>query len=176
MMNQPQYNPLAPEIGPTADQMLQAYRDRAAALRGEQAQQNPQSFNPYQPEQSQEDSQGQHVANMEQWLSPVKQDAYDPQTAYTDEKHDNFLANLEDDPAVKEYGDQFHAYLESLLAAVNAGQLDQESALAMGQNYLENVVKPVITKHHKKDSTANSLHRKREPEIPEIVKKVRGVK
>lgn len=175
-MNNQEYNPLAPEIGPTADQMLQSYRDRAAALRGEQQQQNPQSFNPYQPEQPQEDTQGKHVANMEQWLAPVKQDVYDPQTAYTDEKHENFLTNLEKDPAVQEYGDQFHAYLESLLGAVKAGQLDQESALAMGQNYLENVVKPIISKHHKKDSTANNLHRKQEPEIPDIVKRVRGAK
>ncbi|ECO4492902.1 hypothetical protein FYF33_20185 [Salmonella enterica] len=175
MMNQ-QYNPLDPEIGPTADQMLQSYRDRAAALRGEQQQQNPQSFNPYQPENNQEDTQGQHTANMEQWLSPVKQDAYNVQQDYTDEKHDNFLTNLEKDPAVKEYGDQFHAYLESLLGAVQSGQIDQDQAMAMGQNYLENVVKPVITKHHAKDSKANSLHRKQEPEIPDIVKRVRGIK
>lgn len=170
------YNPLAPEIGPTADQMLQAYRDRAAALRGEQAQENPQSYNPYQPEESKEDTQGQHVANMQQWLSPVKMDAYDVQSQYTDEKHDNFLTNLEKDPAVKEYGDQFHAYLESLLQAVNAGQIDQQTAQDMGQNYLDNVVKPIISKHHNKDSKANSLHRKPEPEIPDIVKKIRGVK
>ncbi|EKR4225020.1 hypothetical protein P8G24_004691 [Salmonella enterica] len=169
-----QYNPLAPEIGPTADQMLQAYRDRAAALRGEQAQQNPQSYNPYQPEPNQEDSQGQHTANMEQWLSPVKQDAFDPVASYDDDKHDNFLTNLENDPAVKEYGDQFHAYLESLLAAVQAGQLDPQEAQTMGQDYLDNVVKPIITKHHAKDSRAKSLHRKQEPELPEIVKKVRG--
>ncbi|EIO9044373.1 hypothetical protein LRH73_004144 [Salmonella enterica] len=170
------YNPLAPEIGPDSGQMLQFYRDRAAALRGEQAQQTPQSFNPYQPEQNQEDTQGQHTANMEQWLSPVKQDAFSPQESYTDDKHDNFLTNLEKDPAVKEYGDQFHAYLESLLSAVQAGQLDQQAAIEMGQNYLDNVVKPIITKHHSKDGKANSLHRKQEPEIPEIVKKVRGVK
>lgn len=175
MMNQ-QYNPLDPEIGPTADQMLQSYRDRAAALRGEQQQQNPQSFNPYQPENNQEDTQGQHTANMEQWLSPVKQDAYDIQSAYTDDKHDNFLTNLEKDPAVKEYGEQAEAYMNSLLAAVQAGQIDQQQAQDMAQDYFNNVVKPIITKHHSKDSTANKLHRKQEPEIPEIVKRVRGVK
>ncbi|EIM6622190.1 hypothetical protein LNT71_004079 [Salmonella enterica] len=175
MMNQ-QYNPLDPEIGPTADQMLQSYRDRAAALRGEQQQQNPQSFNPYQPENNQEDTQGQHTANMEQWLSPVKQDVYDNQSAYTDEKHENFLANLEKDPAVKEYGEQAEAYMNSLLAAVQAGQIDQQQAQDMAQDYFNNVVKPIITKHHSKDSKANKLHRKQEPEIPDIVKKVRGVK
>jgi len=175
MMNQ-QYNPLDPEIGPTADQMLQSYRDRAAALRGEQKQENPQSFNPYQPENNQEDTQGQHTANMEQWLSPVKQDVYDIQSAYTDDKHDNFLTNLEKDPAVKEYGEQAEAYMNSLLAAVQAGQIDQQQAQDMAQDYFNNVVKPIITKHHSKDSKANKLHRKQEPEIPEIVKKVRGVK
>ncbi|HGB5300374.1 TPA: hypothetical protein ACIVOM_003615 [Salmonella enterica subsp. enterica serovar Virchow] len=176
MMNQqPQYNPLAPEIGPTADQMLQAYRDRAAALRGEQAQQNPQSFNPYQPEQDQEDTQGKHVANMEQWLSPVKMDNFNVQDHYTEEKHDNFLSNLEKDPAVKEYGEQFHAYLESLLQAVNAGQIDQQQAQEMGQNYLDNVVKPIIDKHHK-GKGGDSFHKKPEPEIPDIVKRVRGIK
>ncbi|EAN5684237.1 hypothetical protein FNU33_22385 [Salmonella enterica] len=175
MMNQ-QYNPLDPEIGPTADQMLQSYRDRAAALRGEQQQQIPQSFNPYQPENNQEDTQGQHTANMEQWLSPVKQDVYDNQSAYTDDKHDNFLTNLEKDPAVKEYGEQAEAYMNSLLAAVQAGQIDQQQAQDMAQDYFNNVVKPIITKHHSKDSKANKLHRKQEPEIPDIVKKVRGVK
>lgn len=176
-MNQLQqgYNPLAPEIGPTADQMLQAYRDKAAALRGEQAQQNPQSFNPYQPEEPQEDTQGKHIANMEQWLAPVKMDAFSASEKYTEEKHDNFLQNLESDPAVKEYGEQFHAYLESLLQAVNAGQIDQQTAQDMGQNYLENVVKPIVTKHHK-ENDSGSFHKKREPEIPDIVKKVRGVK
>ncbi|EJJ2366502.1 hypothetical protein NIR10_004634 [Salmonella enterica] len=167
-----QYNPLAPEIGPTADQMLQAYRDRAAALRGEQAQQNPQSFNPYQPEQNQEDTQGQHTANMEQWLSPVKMDSYNIQQAYTEEKHDNFLSNLEEDPAVKEYGEQFHAYLESLMMNPN---LDDQQRMELGQNYLDNVVKPIITKHHK-ENDSGSFHKKREPEIPEIVKKIRGGK
>ncbi|EGN9856581.1 hypothetical protein IS360_003602 [Salmonella enterica] len=173
---QQQYNPLVPEIGPTGDQMLQSYRDRAAALRGEQQQQMPQSFNPYQPEESKEDTQGQHVANMQQWLSPVKMDAFNVQEQYTEEKHDNFLTNLEKDPAVKEYGDQFHAYLESLLQAVNAGQLDPQSAQDMGQNYIDNVVKPIISKHHKKGEQGESFHKKQEPEIPDIVKKVRGIK
>lgn len=172
MMNQ-QYNPLAPEIGPTADQMLQAYRDRAAALRGEQAQQNPQSYNPYQPEQSQEDTQGQHTANMEQWLSPVKQDVYDAQTSYTDDKHDNFINNLSKCPAVKEYGPGLDAYMQSL---ARDPRLDDQQREEMSQDYFMNVCKPIIDKHLKKDSKANKLHRKQEPEIPEIVKKVRGNK
>ncbi|ELO6840403.1 hypothetical protein R0R95_004640 [Salmonella enterica] len=166
------YNPLAPEIGPTADQMLQAYRDRAAALRGEQAQETPQSFNPYQPEESKEDTQGQHVANMQQWLSPVKMDAFDAQSHYTEEKHDNFLSNLESDPAVKEYGEGFHAYLEYL----QNSNLSDEEKDAMGRNYIENVVKPIISKHHKKGEQGESFHKKREPEIPDIVKRVRGIK
>ncbi|EEH7943831.1 hypothetical protein G3O90_004543 [Salmonella enterica] len=170
------YNPLAPEIGPDGGQMLQFYRDRAAALRGEQAQETPQSFNPYQPEESKEDTQGQHVANMQQWLSPVKMDAFDAQSHYTEEKHDNFLSNLESDPAVKEYGEQFHAYLESLMQAVQAGQIDQQTANDMGQNYIENVIKPIISKHHKKGEQGESFHKKRDPEIPDIVKRVRGIK
>ncbi|EOG8337669.1 hypothetical protein ACLIX5_004467 [Salmonella enterica subsp. enterica serovar Bredeney] len=175
MMNQQQYNPVAPEMGPTSDQMMDYFRNRAAAARGEAQTTTQQTYNPFQAD-TQEDAQGKHTANMEQWLSPVKMDNYNPQQTYTDEKHDNFLTNLEKDPAVKEYGDQFHAYLESLLQAVNAGQLDQDQAMTMGQNYLDNVVKPIITKHHKKDSNAGNLHRKQDVEIPDIVKRVRGIK
>ncbi|EDX4100275.1 hypothetical protein B9R80_002411 [Salmonella enterica] len=177
MMNQPQQavNPLAPELSPTAEQMLNAYREKAAAIRGETAQAIPQSFNPYQ-DQSQEDQQGQHVSKMQEWVSPVKMDAFDVNKEYTDDTHDNFLQNLEEDPAVQEYGEQFHAYLETLMQAVKAGQISPEDAQAAGQNYLDNVVKPIISKHHSKTGKDKSLHRKREPEIPDIVKKVRGSK
>lgn len=175
MINQQSYNPLDPEYGPNAFNMLQSYRERAAQLRGELQQDSGPAYNPYQPEQEDNESQGKHISEMEQWLAPVKMDAFDPTAAYTDEKHDNFLENLEADPAVKEYGDQFHAYLETLMSAVNAGQLDQESAMQMGQDYLDNVVKPIITKHHNK-TDKGSFHKKREPELPDIVKRVRGVK
>lgn len=174
MMNQG-YNPLEPEYGPNAFNMLQSYREKAAQLRGELQQDSGPSYNPYQPEQEENESQGKHISEMEQWLSPVKMDTFDPTAAYSDDKHDNFMQNLEQDPAVKEYGEQFYAYLESLMSAVNAGQIDNETAMQMGQNYLDNVVKPIITKHHSKEDKG-SLHKKREPEIPDIVKKVRGVK
>lgn len=174
MINQ-QHNPLDPEYGASALNMLQSYRERAAQLRGEIQQEIIPSFDPYQPETNQDDSQEKHISEMEQWLSPVKMDAFDTVSSYTDDKHDNFLENLEEDSAVSEYGEQFNAYLGSLLNAVQSGQIDQETATQMGQNYLDNVVKPIITKHHKGKDGAG-FHRKREPELPEIVKKVRGHK
>ncbi|EKA7615246.1 hypothetical protein OL383_004431 [Salmonella enterica] len=170
-------NPLAPEMGATAEQMLSYFMQRSAGQRNETPEAIPVSFNPFQPEQpTQQESQDKHVSNMEQFLSPIKMDAFDINTEYTDEKHDNFLQNLEEDPAVQEYGPQYHAYLESLLGAVKAGQISQEDAVNLGQDYLNNVVKPVIKKHHKSDSYEKGLHRKREPEIPEIIKKIKGVK
>ncbi|EDJ9328678.1 hypothetical protein GFM72_21115 [Salmonella enterica] len=170
------YNPLAPMDAPTAMQQVNDYRQRAASLRGEAVQSMPvperKDFNPYgSQEESQQDTQGKHVSNMEQWLSPVKMDAFDIQKEYTDEKHDNFLKNLENDPAVKEYGEQFHTYLEGLQEAVNQGQLSPDDAVNMGHDYIQNVVKPIIKKHHKSDSF-KGLHRK-EIVIPDIVKKIR---
>ncbi|EBW2292209.1 hypothetical protein DFV88_24815 [Salmonella enterica subsp. enterica serovar Newport] len=175
MMNQ-QYNPIAPEMGATADQMMDYFRTRAAAARGEAQQNTAPAYNPYQPEENKADTQGQHVANMEQWLSPVKMDNYDQATQYTDDKHENFLENLQKCPAVKEYGDQLHAGLQQAQALFEAGRIDAAQRDQIGQDLLENVVKPSLNKHLKKDSTANSYHRKQEPEIPEIVKKIRGVK
>ncbi|HAV9873780.1 TPA: hypothetical protein JLH60_004756 [Escherichia coli] len=175
MMNQ-QYNPLAPEMGADADQMMDYFRSRAAAARGTVQQNQAPAYNPYQPEQNKTDDQGQQVANMEQWLSPVKMDNYDQAQQYTDEKHDNFLNNLQKCPAVKEYGDQLHAGLEQAQAMFAAGKIDANQRDQIGQELISNVVKPALDKHLKKDSTDNSYHRQPEPEIPEIVKKLRGAK
>ncbi|EAQ9051866.1 hypothetical protein D8V62_23810 [Salmonella enterica] len=176
MNYQPQYNPLAPEVSPTAEAMLNSYRDRAAALRGETAQATPQSFNPFQPqEQDQQQSQEKHVSKMEQWLAPVKLDSFDPDKEYTEEKHENFMKNAEECPARREYGDQLQAYLDALQAAEQAGQITRDEAKTEAMNYYQNYVVPVIHKHYK-DSKTGGYHRKREPEIPEIVKKVRGAK
>ncbi|EKE9051053.1 hypothetical protein OXE08_004520 [Salmonella enterica] len=177
MMNQQQqFNPLAPEMGATADQMLNSYRQKAAAIRQQTPEAIPVSFNPYQAGQpTQQDNQDGHISQMEQFLSPIKMDHYDSAQAYTDEKHDNFLKNLESDPAQKEYGPQFHAVLESLLGAVKSGQISQEDAISEAQDYLQTVVKPIIKKHHDAGSLT-AMHSKREPEIPEIIKKIRGGK
>ncbi|EHY6648641.1 hypothetical protein K4M64_004539 [Salmonella enterica] len=180
-MNQIQQHttPLDPELSPTAEQMLNSYRDKAAALRNEVPQDVPQSFNPYQAPQQQQDqdeSQGRHIGKLEQFVSPIKMGAFNIDTAYTDDKHDNFLENLNDDPAVQEYGEQLHAYLSSLTQAINAGQLSKEDAMKMANDYKNNVIKPIIAKHHSKDSYDKGLHRKREPEIPELIKRIKGVK
>lgn len=174
-MNNNQYNPLEPEYGPNASSMLQSYRERAAQLRGELEKDDSPAYNPYQQETNHDESQKQYISDMEQWLSPVKMDSFNANERYTDEKHDNFMQNLEEDPAVKEYGEQFHTYLSSLMQAVQAGQLDQQQAMQMGQEYLNREVKPVIEKHHK-GKGGDSFHKKRDPEIPDIVKKVRGIK
>lgn len=175
-MNDMNFNPLAPEFTPTADQMLSSYRNRAAQLRGETSQAQAPSFNPYSvDESSQEDTQGKHISNMEQYLSPIKIDGYDPRENYTDEKHENYLKNVQRDPAIKEYGPQLEQYLTALKQAVDAGQLTADDAQAMSVEYFNNNCKPVIHKHHSKDDYSSSLHRK-EIEIPDIVKKVRGGK
>ncbi|EBW7358885.1 hypothetical protein E2L92_22010 [Salmonella enterica subsp. enterica serovar Ibadan] len=175
-MNDLNFNPLAPEFSPTADQMRMSYRERAAQLRGETSQATTPAFNPFNVDQpTQEDSQGKHISNMEQYLSPIKIDGYDPQTSYTEEKHDNYLKNVSKDKAIQEYGPQLEAYLDSLVKAKQAGQLSDDDAMQMGVDYFNNHVKPVIHKHKSKDDYSSSLHRK-EIEIPDIVKKVRGVK
>lgn len=177
-MNTQTVNPLAPTTSPTAQQLNESYRALAASIRGDAAQAMPLpeqgGFNPLNPpEDTQQDSQGKHISNMEQWLSPIKMDSYDSNKNYTDEKHDNFLVNLEKDPAVKEYGDAFHAYLESLLQAVKANHLSVDDAKSMANDYIQNVIKPIVKKHHSRDGEA-TLHKPQPVEIPDIVKKVRG--
>ncbi|MFW3388483.1 UNVERIFIED_CONTAM: hypothetical protein RF648_21075, partial [Kocuria sp. CPCC 205274] len=132
-------------------------------------------YNPFQQEENQQDSQGKHISNMEQWLAPVKIGGGDAASKYNDDKHDNFLSNWENDPVVKSHGEQFHAYLETLNQAVQAGQLSPDDANSMGQDYIDNVLKPEYKKHYSRSDKAH-LHKVKEPEIPDIVKKVRGVK
>lgn len=178
-MNNGIYNPLAPTTSPTAEQALNDYRAKAASLRGEAAQAMPLpnstgGFNPFQQqEENQQESQSKHISNMEQWLSPIKMDVFDSNKTYTDDKHDNFLANLEKDPAVKEYGEAFHDYLDYISQAVQAGHISPEDAQQMGQEYLESVVKPIIKKHHSRTSEP-TLHKPQAPVIPDIVKRIRG--
>lgn len=180
-MNTQQINPLAPTTSPTAEQVLNDYRAKAAALRGEAAAAMPLpqqgGFNPFnaQEDESQKDNQGKHISNMEQWLSPIKMDSYDSNKRYTDDKHDNFLTNLEKDPAVKEYGEAFHAYLEYLQSMIQSGTISADDAVSMGRDYIENVVKPIVKKHHSRDGKA-TLHRPQEIEIPETIKRLKGGK
>lgn len=177
MMNQ-QLNPLAPTFTPTADDKLKAFRDKAAAIRGELPQETPQAtangFNPLQ-DMSQQNDQQAHVSKMEQYLSPIKMDAFDIAKDYDDEAHANFMENLEADPAVQEYGEAFHAFLESLLNSVNQGFITVEDAQQAGKDYIRTVIRPIIKSHHGKGSL-KGLHDKKEPEIPDYIKKMRGAK
>ncbi|MCS5736777.1 hypothetical protein, partial [Herbiconiux daphne] len=135
-------------------------------MRNQIAQPLPTAQGQQEQGESQQDNQGQHISQMEQAISPIKLDKFDLAKDYTTEKHDNFISNLESDPAVQEYSEDFHTYLETLNQGVQSGQLTQDEALQYGHDYIQNVVKPVIEKHHK-GSTAKGLHAKPEPEIPE---------
>ncbi|EMC1489664.1 hypothetical protein VAA96_004542 [Salmonella enterica] len=176
MNEQNMINPLAPELSPTADQMLASFLNDAAAIRGEQPKELPQSFNPYQAtEDTDNQSTQKHISNMETWLAPVKMDSFDITQAYDADKHDNFLKNLEEDPAQKEFGPQLVAFGDALRQEVANG-MPPEQAQQLSQDFIQNHIKPIIDKHHKKGSTEGALHRKREPEIPELIKKIKGGK
>lgn len=170
-------NPLLPEMSPSAEQILNAYRAKVSAIRGEAAEEIPQSYNPFTPQSfSQGDEQEKHVSQMEQFLSPIKMDSYDVDKAYTPEKHDNFMKNLEEDKAVQEYGPQFEEYLKNIYAAIQQGQITQEQGNNLMQEYVLTQVKPIIDKHHEKGKPG-VLHKKRAVEIPEIIRnKLQGVK
>lgn len=170
-------NPLDPEMGANADQMLSFFLNRSASQRNEVPEAIPVSFNPFQPDQqSQEQSQDKHIGQMEQFLSPIKMDAFDSAKSYTEDKHQNFLDNLENCPAQKEYGPQLDAFLQSILQAINSGQISPDDANKLIKDFAMSQVKPVIDKHLSKTERKQPLHGKREPEIPDIIKKVKGVK
>lgn len=172
--------PVAPATMPTGDQMIAFIRQQAAQIRGGNSAtpaQGVNAINPYIPEETPDNSDTQHASNIEKWTSPIRIHRNDSSN-YDDSAHENFLSNLEQDPAVQEYGDDFHNYLEGLMMGVQSGRIDQQQAQELGQNYLDTIVKPIIEKHHGKTgrNPEKDLHRKPAPVIPDIVKKARGIK
>ncbi|WP_374448152.1 hypothetical protein AAHW31_07710 [Klebsiella variicola subsp. variicola] len=133
MIVQNQNNPLAPVTGPSADQLLNAFEQHAAALRGEgQAQSTLTPTNPFKANVGQQDAQQEHIAKMEQYAAPIGVNIFDTQSDYTDEKHKRFADTLDKDPA-------------SILA-----------------DYGQNEIDPILDKHHGPHSASHkvSLHSK----------------
>lgn len=180
MIVQNQSNPLAPATGPSADQLLNAYEQKAAALRGEAATQPAPTGNPFgsNAAQTQQDQQSSHISAMEQFLAPIGMNKYDVDSDYTDEKHQRFAKNLSNDPAFKEFEGPLNDYLSSMRAGIASGQISQEDAIKEFAQWGQTNLDPILHKHHgpHSDSHKTTLHDEEPLEIPEIVKRAKGGK
>ncbi|EBT2241091.1 hypothetical protein CJH86_05430 [Salmonella enterica] len=171
-------NPVAPITTPDANSLLNMYAQTAAALRGEAQQNNPAiGANPFQSDAGKPDAQKEYLAKQEQYLSPIGSNIFDNSTDYSDDKHETFIKNLSDDPALKEIGDPFHEFLDNLKAAQDRGQISNADAMQLVSEYGQNEIDPILDKHHGKHSSTHktSLH-DTELFIPDVVKRVKGVK
>jgi Na+-transporting NADH:ubiquinone oxidoreductase subunit NqrA len=175
-------NPIAPATAPSADELLNAYQQHAAMLRGEADTQAPDdSFNPYaqqQQGQSIEDQQKEHLAKMEMYHAPIATKSYDRDSNYTDEKHNKFLANIDNHPLSPKLEQMMHEHLDVLRGGVERGAISHDDALEMFSNWGANVIQPMIQDHYKENphKPGATLHDDQPEEVPDIVKKVRGKK
>ena len=161
MIVQNQNNPLAPVTGPSMDQLINAYEQHAAGLRGELAtQDNLIPTNPFKATTGQQDAQQAHIAATEQYAAPIGTNIFDSETAYTDEHHKNFADNLDKDPAFNEIEGPYHQFLVSLRADLQAGRISEDDARITLSEYGENEIDPILDKHHGSHSKSHktSLH------------------
>ncbi len=170
-------NPLAPVTSPTADELLNAYQQKAAALRGESQAAAPTGnpFSNYAGE-SQQDQQSSHISAMEQFLAPVGLNSFDNDSDYTDEKHRKFASNLQKDPAFKEFEAPLYAYLSDMKQRIASGQISQQDAITEFANWGQQEIDPILHKHHgpHSDSHLTSLHDDEPLELPDIVKRAKA--
>ncbi len=164
MLIQNQNNPLAPITSPSADQLLNAYQQQAAALRGEAQTKSDAlpSTNPFKASAGQQDAQQQHIAATEQYAAPIGTNIFDINTAYTDEHHQRFAKNLDNDPAFNEIEGPYFEFLNNIRADLQAGKISESDAVSMVSDYGQNEINPILDKHHGPHSPTHkiSLHAK----------------
>ncbi|EDH7741216.1 hypothetical protein CB599_11690 [Salmonella enterica subsp. enterica serovar Adjame] len=167
-------NPVAPVTAPTADDLHNAYSSHGEQIRSVSEQKHSEGFDPYAaPQDTQKQQQDEHAAAIQQFLSPVPVNATDNAgSQHTDEKHQAFLKNIFNDPAVKEVGDQMIDVLETIQAEMQNG-LSMADARSILAQFGDEVIEPAIQKHHGKHSPSHrtSLHDVEEPELPGVVKR-----
>ncbi|EAZ1106989.1 hypothetical protein AH547_09735 [Salmonella enterica subsp. enterica] len=180
MMVQNQNNPLAPATGPSADQLLNAYEQKAAALRGEAATEAAPTGNPFgsNAAQSQQDQQSSHISAMEQFLAPIGMNKYSVDSDYTDEKHQRFAKNLSNDPAFQEFESPLNDYLSSMRGEIAAGRISPEDAIKDFAQWGQTNLDPILHKHHgpHSESHKTTLHDEEPLAIPESIRRARGGK
>ncbi|EEL9457989.1 hypothetical protein FV395_23320 [Salmonella enterica] len=172
-------SPLAPATAPSADDLLNAYQQHTAALRGEVQTEAAPTTNPFKSDAlSQQDEQKQHISNVEQYLSPIAINRYDAGTDHTEEKFSKWAAQMDNDPAYKEFYEPMQAYLDQQLALKEQGVISYDDALSNFTDYAEREIAPIIHKHHgpHSESHKTTFHDDMPQELPELVKKARGVK
>lgn len=167
-------NPVAPITAPTADELHNAEQQHGQMMQGYAEQKHSDGFDPYAaPQDTQKQQQDEHAAAIQQFLSPVPVNATDSAgSQHTDEKHQAFIKNIFNDPAVKEVGDHMIDVLDSLQADIQNG-LPLADAYKILAQFGDEVLEPAIQKHHGKHSPSHrtSLHDVEEPELPAVVKR-----
>lgn len=169
-------NPLAPSTAPTGDELLNAYQQHGAMIRGESRTETSGSgYNPYSINQpTQQDAQQQHISDMEQFISPIKMNKDDGKI--TDEHYKRFEHHVMNDPAVKEISPLLDEHLATLKAGIDSGRISLDQAKSIFLDYGHSVLDPMIDKHHGKhsDSHRTSLFDEIPQETPDIVKRAKS--
>ncbi|HHB8426215.1 hypothetical protein [Klebsiella pneumoniae] len=148
-------NPIAPVTTSSGEDLLNAYQQKAAMIRGE-VQQQVDTRSPIEPAvNSQQQAQQQHAANIEQYLSPIAQNQYDVTNAHTEEKQKRFEKSVENDPAFKEVAPEMIQTLEPLRQAVMQGKLDMNQARQIFAQWGQDRFDKVMDKHHGKHSESH---------------------
>lgn len=152
------YNPIAPATAPSADQILNAYQAHAASIRGEVETEDTNGYNPFKPvEDNQADKQQAHISNIEQFLSPVPMNEYDVSSQNSDKEKQIFHDHFINDPAIKEFGEDYISKLEVLRQGVMNGKIDMDSAIQNIASYGQTVIDPILEKHHGEHSNTNKI-------------------
>ena len=158
MIVQNQNNPLAPATGPSGDELLNAFEQHAAALRGETQTQNTFPVtNPFRANTGQQDAQQAHIAKTEQYAAPIGVNIFDSESAYTDEHHKRFAEELDKDPAFKEIEGPYYSFLTSLRGDLQAGKISHQDALSMLSDYGQQEISPILDKHHGPHSETHKI-------------------
>lgn len=180
MITNNQTSPLAPRTGPSMDELMNSYEQRMAGLRGE-VQNNTNTMplsNPFKADTTDQDNQQKAIAAREQLLAPIGSNIYNPQADYTGAKHARFVDNVDNDPAYKEIGGPLTDYLATLKGAVDQGAISLNDAIKMFSDWGQENINPILDKHHGPHSTTHktTLHDEPAAEIPEMVKRAKGMK
>lgn len=169
-------NPLAPATAPTAEEMLNAYSQHGAMIRGESSTATSgDGYNPYKVTQpSQQDAQQQHISDMEQFISPIKMNKDDGKLS--DEHYKRFEHHVTNDPAVKEVEPLLMDHLSTLKAGIDSGRISLDQAHSIFLDYGHSVLDPIIDKHHGKhsDTHNSSLFDEIPTDTPDIVKRAKA--
>ncbi|EEO8179065.1 hypothetical protein G7D34_003696 [Salmonella enterica] len=178
-MNNNFISPADPVGSANAKQIVKGFLDRLAAVRGEGVEpEAPQATQQQAAPAEQEQSEQTKATEMQRYLAPIKMDKFNADAGYTDTHHETFMDNISGDPVFEKIEPMIEAFSNQIKQGVASGQITQERAEMEIQNFIQNVIAPIVKDAHgpHSESHKTSLLTKKSNEIPEFVKQVMGNK